>query len=44
MVPLSFASLVKFLVGILLLQGATVLLVYTAMRTDLSQTWPLFGG
>jgi hypothetical protein len=43
MVPLSFASLVKFLVGILLLQGATVLLVYTAMRTDLSQTWPLFG-
>jgi len=43
MIPLSLSSLFKFLVGILLLQGATVLLVYTAMKTDLSQTWPLFG-
>lgn len=43
MFPFSFTSLVKFLVGILLLQGATALLVYTAMKTDLTQTWPLFG-
>jgi hypothetical protein len=38
----SVASLIKFLVGILLLQGVTVLLVVTALRTDLDQTWPLF--
>jgi hypothetical protein len=43
MFPLSFSSFVKFLIGILLLQGATVLLVHTALRTELSQTWPLFG-
>lgn len=29
--------------GILLVQGVTALLVYTAMKTDLSQTWVLFG-
>lgn len=43
MFTLSLSSFVKFLIGILLLQVATVLLVYTGLKTDLSQTWPLFG-
>ena len=43
MSPFSFVSLAKFLIGILLLQGATVLVVYAALKTDLSQTWLLFG-
>jgi hypothetical protein len=43
MSPLSFTGFVKFLIAILLLQGATVLLVYTAFKTELAQTWPLFG-
>jgi hypothetical protein len=38
----SLASLLKFLFGIALLQGVTVLLVVTALKTDLNQTWPLF--
>lgn len=42
MFPSSLSSFIRFLIGILLLQGATVLLVHTAMKTDLSQTWPLF--
>jgi len=33
---------VKFLIGILLLQGATALLTYTALKTDLQQTAWLF--
>lgn len=43
MLRFSLTSLVKFLIGIVLLQGATVLLVITALRTSLEQTWPLFG-
>ncbi|TNF55166.1 MAG: hypothetical protein EP309_04430, partial [Gammaproteobacteria bacterium] len=43
MLTLHLSSLVKFLIGILFLQGSTGLLLYTALRTDLSQTWPLFG-
>ena len=42
MFSFSLTSLVKFAIGILLLQGGTVLLVYTALRTNLEQTWPLF--
>jgi len=36
-------GLFKFLIGILLLQVATVLLTYTALKTDLEQTAWLFG-
>jgi hypothetical protein len=36
------AGLLRFLIGILLLQGATVLLTYTALMTDLDQTVWLF--
>jgi ElaB/YqjD/DUF883 family membrane-anchored ribosome-binding protein len=42
MLRFSVVSLIKFVIGILLLQGATGLLVYTAFKTDLDQTWPLF--
>jgi hypothetical protein len=42
MLRFSLASLLRFLFGIALLQGATVLLVVTALKTDLAQTWPLF--
>ena len=42
MFSVSLSSIVKFLVGILLLQGATGLLVYTALQTDWTKTWPLF--
>ncbi|MEA3278620.1 MAG: hypothetical protein U9Q81_25650 [Pseudomonadota bacterium] len=38
----SVSSLVKFLIGVLLVQGATVLLVVTALKTDLDQTGLLF--
>ena len=41
-VPFSLGSLIRFLVGIFLLQGLTVLLVYTALSTDWQTTWPLF--
>ena len=43
MLRFSLTSLVKFLIGIVLLQAATVLLVITALRTSLEQTWLLFG-
>jgi hypothetical protein len=43
MFSVSLTSLVKYAIGILLLQVGTVLLAYTAMRTSLEQTWPLFG-
>jgi len=43
MLTLKLSSLIKYLIGILFLQGATGLMVYTALSTDLSQTWPLFG-
>jgi|GEM_PF-366920 ElaB/YqjD/DUF883 family membrane-anchored ribosome-binding protein len=42
MLRFGVVSLIKFLIGILLLQGVTVLLVVTALKTDLLQTWPLF--
>ena len=42
MLRFSLISLIKFLLGILLLQGVTALLVYTAIQTDRPQTWPLF--
>ncbi len=41
-IPDSLGSFVRFLIGILLLQGVTVLLVYTAFKTDWLTTWPLF--
>jgi len=43
MLTLNLSSLIKYLIGIFFLQGSTALIVYTAMSTDLSQTWPLFG-
>ncbi len=41
-IPYSLGSFIRFLIGILLLQGVTVLLVYTALNTDWLTTWPLF--
>lgn len=41
-IPTGLGSLIRFLIGIFLLQGVTGLLVYTALRTDWSTTWPLF--
>jgi hypothetical protein len=35
-------SLLRFLIGTLVLQGATVLVTYTALQTDVTMTWPLF--
>ncbi|EIC22663.1 hypothetical protein [Thiorhodovibrio frisius] len=35
-------SLFRFLIGTLVLQGATVLVTYTALQTDIAMTWPLF--
>jgi hypothetical protein len=35
-------SLVRFLIGTLVLQGVTVLVTYTALQTDIAMTWPLF--
>ncbi|MBK1642582.1 hypothetical protein CKO12_11985 [Chromatium okenii] len=43
-IPDSFSSFVRFLVGILLLQAVTVLLIYTALQTNWQVTWPLFTG
>lgn len=42
MLRLSVSSLLKYLIGILLVQGATGLLVVTALRTNLEQTGWLF--
>jgi len=41
-IPFGIGSLIRFLSGIFLLQGLTVLLVYTALNTDWKTTWPLF--
>ncbi|SDW45989.1 hypothetical protein [Thiocapsa roseopersicina] len=41
-IPTGVGSLVRFLIGIFLLQGVTGLLVYTALSTDWQTTWPLF--
>jgi len=38
----SLSTLLRYLLGIFLLQGVTGLLVYTALRTDWQTTWPLF--
>lgn len=43
MLPFSLTSFLKYLIGILFVQGVTVLLVYTAYRTDLDKTVLLFG-
>lgn len=42
MIGEGLTTLVRFLVGIFLLQGVTALLVYTALGTDWQSTWPLF--
>jgi Flp pilus assembly protein TadB len=42
MLPFSLTSFLKYLIGILLAQGVTVLLVVTAYRTDLEKTGLLF--
>ena len=39
----SVSNLVKFLIGILLVQGVTAVLVITARKTNLHDTWLLFG-
>lgn len=41
-IPFGLGSFIRFLIGILLLQGVTVLLIYTALHTDWMTTWPLF--
>lgn len=38
----SISTLIRYLIGIFLLQGVTGLLVYTALRTDWQNTWPLY--
>ncbi|WP_246237626.1 hypothetical protein [Caldichromatium japonicum] len=40
--PSGFGSFLRFLLGTLLLQGVTLLLIYTALHTDWLKTWPLF--
>jgi hypothetical protein len=42
MLRISVSNLLKFLIGLLLGQGATGLLVYLALKTDLEQTGILF--
>ncbi len=42
MLPFSLTSFLKYLIGVLLLQGVTVLLVITAFKTDLEKTGLLF--
>jgi hypothetical protein len=42
LLPTGVGSLIRFLIGIFLLQGVTGLLVYTALSTDWRTTWPLF--
>ena len=42
MITFGIPNLIRFLVGIVLLQGVTGLLVYTALNTDWRTTWPLF--
>jgi hypothetical protein len=42
LIPFGLGSLIRLLIGIFLLQGLTVLLVYTALSTDWASTWPLF--
>jgi F0F1-type ATP synthase assembly protein I len=42
MIGLGLATLIRFLIGIFLLQGVTALLVYTALGSDWQTTWPLY--
>jgi hypothetical protein len=42
MLPFSLTSFVKYLIGVLFVQGVTVLLVLTAFKTDLEKTGVLF--
>ncbi|QGU33208.1 hypothetical protein [Thermochromatium tepidum] len=42
LIPSGLGSFIRFLIGILLLQGFTVLLIYTALQTNWMTTWPLF--
>lgn len=42
LIPVGLGSLIRLFIGVLLLQGVTVLLVYTALNTDWRVTWPLF--
>jgi len=42
MLPFSLTNFIKYLIGILFVQGVTVLLVVTAYRTDLERTGLLF--
>jgi hypothetical protein len=42
MLPFSLTTFLKYLIGILCVQGVTVLLVVTAYRTDLEKTGLLF--
>jgi hypothetical protein len=42
MLPFSLSSFLKYLVGVLFVQGVTVLLVVTAFKTDLEKTGLLF--
>ncbi len=42
MLPFSLTNFIKYLIGVLFVQGATVVLVVTAYRTDLEKTGLLF--
>jgi len=42
MLPFSLTNFLKYLIGVLFVQGVTVLLVVTAYRTDLERTGLLF--
>jgi len=42
MLPFSLINFIKYLIGVLLIQGVSVLLVVTAYRTDLERTGFLF--
>jgi hypothetical protein len=42
MITQGVITLIRFLIGIFLLQGVTGLLVYTALGTQWQSTWPLF--
>ena len=42
MIAQGLATLIRFLIGIFLLQGVTALLVYTALGSDWQATWPLY--
>jgi hypothetical protein len=42
MMTTGIPTLIRFLIGIFLLQGVTGLIVYTALNTNWQVTWPLF--